>query len=57
MRMRAKPFLVATVAVWVVGITILHLTLNVGWSFVASKVGGLFRQQAVTLLVGYLPVT
>jgi len=55
--MRAKPFLVTTVAVWVVGITLLHLTLNVGWSFVASKVGGLFRQQAVTLLVGYLPVT
>lgn len=55
--MRAKPLLITVVAGWVVGITVLHLTLNVGWSFVASKVGGLFRQQAVTLLVGYLPVT
>lgn len=57
MRIRAKYLLVTVVAVWVVGISLAHLTLNIGWGFVASKVKGVFTRQEATLWVGYLPVT
>ncbi len=57
MRIRTRSFLLTAVALWMAGISLLHLTLNVGWGSVASKVGGLFKRQEATLWVGYLPVT
>ena len=55
--MRAKPFLVTAIVVWVVGISLAHLTLNIGWGFVTSKIGRVLGHREVTLWVGYLPVT
>ena len=57
MRIRAKYLLVTAMAVWVVVISLAHLTLNIGWGFVASKIRGVFTRQEATLWVGYLPVT
>ena len=57
MRIRTRSFLLTAVALWMAGISLLHLTLNIGWGSVASKVGGLFKRQEATLWVGYLPVT
>ena len=57
MHMRAKPLLLTAVAVWVVGISLAHVTLNLGWGSVMSSIGRVLGRQEVTLWVGYLPVT
>jgi hypothetical protein len=57
MHMRAKYLLVTAVAVWVIGISLAHVTLNLGWGSVVSNIGRLLGRREVTLWVGYLPVT
>ena len=57
MRLRAKYLLMTALAVWVVGISLAHVTLNLGWGSVMSNIGRVLGRGEVTLWVGYLPVT
>ena len=57
MRLRAKYLLMTALVVWVVGISLAHVTLNLGWGSVMSNIGRVLGRREVTLWVGYLPVT
>jgi hypothetical protein len=57
MQIPAKYLLVTAVAVWVGGISLAHITLNIGWGSVKSNIGRVLGRREVTLWVGYLPVT
>jgi len=57
MRVRVKYLLMTALAVWVVGISLAHVTLNLGWGSVKSSIGRALGRREVTLWIGYLPVT
>ena len=42
---------------WLLVISLLHVSLNVGWKDLWHDVKVLFGQERRTLLVGFLPVT
>ena len=42
---------------WLLTISVLHLSLNVGWKEVAHQIKVMLGQERQTLYVGFLPVT
>ena len=42
---------------WLIVVTILHVTLNIGWARLAHKIEIRFTGERPELVVGFLPVT
>jgi hypothetical protein len=53
--MKAKVLFGA--ALWAVLISVLHVSLNVGWANLARQMRVLFGGERQELIVGFLPVT